>query len=116
MGPDEGTGVYAHSVLRDTNGFQLECASLGESCRTLNALFLAQPQPATHSQRQWLPSSVRTAVDRSCETDLKHTLKLHHCQETLAYPWGIQVMTTQFKPKLRDRKQLLTQDSPSLSS
>lgn len=55
--------------------FSLECASVGErTCRTLNARSLlrrrvASPQPAAHSQRQWLVSSVGTAVDRSCELD-----------------------------------------------
>lgn len=42
--------------------FDLECAFLGErACGTLNALSLlrrhvASPQPAAHSQRQWLVS------------------------------------------------------------
>lgn len=59
--------------------FNLECAFLGESlwgsgCSLLAQRHVACPQPAAHSQRQWLVSSVRTAVDKSCEIDLTHAL------------------------------------------
>lgn len=55
--------------------FDLEDASLGgRACRTLNALSLlgrhvVSPQPVARIQRQWLVSSVGTAVVRSREID-----------------------------------------------
>jgi hypothetical protein len=55
--------------------FDLQYASLGgRACRTLYAFSLlgrhvVSPQPAARTQRQWLVSSVGTAVARSCEID-----------------------------------------------